>query len=121
MYADRMTDAMTTAIEETTRRREVQQAYNEEHGIEPKTIIKEIRDLTDRVRAATQDKSALDLAPEELEPIDLDKLIRELEKEMRTSAENWEFEKAATLRDQIFELRGVLEVKAPLWQRERRK
>ena len=121
MYADKMTDAMTTAIEETTRRREVQQAYNEEHGIEPKTIIKEIRDLTDRVRAATQDKSALDLAPEELEPIDLDKLIRELEKEMRTSAENWEFEKAATLRDQVFELRGVLEIKAPLWQRERRK
>ncbi len=121
MYADRMTDAMTPAIQETTRRREVQQAYNEEHGIEPKTIIKEIRDLTDRVRAATQDKSALDLAPEELEPTDLDKLIRELEKEMRTSAENWEFEKAATLRDQIFELRGILEVKAPLWQRERRK
>jgi len=121
MYADKMTDAMTTAIEETTRRREVQQAYNEEHGIEPKTIIKEIRDLTDRVRASTQDKSALDLAPEELEPIDLDKLIRELEKEMRTSAENWEFEKAATLRDQVFELRGVLEIKAPLWQRERRK
>ncbi len=121
MYADKMTDAMTTAIEETTRRREVQQAYNEEHGIEPKTIIKEIRDLTDRVRATTQDKSALDLAPEELEPIDLDKLIRELEKEMRTSAENWEFEKAATLRDQVFELRGVLEIKAPLWQRERRK
>jgi len=121
MYADKMTDAMTTAIEETNRRREIQQAYNKNHGIEPKTIIKEIRDLTDRVRAATQDKSALDLAPEELEPTDLDKLIRELEKEMRTSAENWEFEKAATLRDQIFELRGVLETKAPLWQRERRK
>jgi len=121
MYADKMTDAMATAIEETNRRREIQQAYNKKHGIEPKTIIKEIRDLTDRVRAATQDASALDLAPEEMEPKDLDKLIRELEKEMRTSAESWEFEKAATLRDQIFELRGILETKAPLWQRERRK
>jgi len=121
MYADKMTDAMTTAIEETNRRREVQQAYNEEHGIKPKTIMKEIRDLTDRVRATTQDKSALDLAPEELEPTDLDKLIRDLEKEMRASAENWEFEKAATLRDQIFELRGILEIKAPLWQRDRKK
>ena len=121
MYADKMTDAMTMAIEETNRRREIQQAYNEEHGIEPQTIIKEIRDLTDRVRAATQDASALDLAPEEMEPADLDKLIRELEKEMRASAEDWEFEKAAALRDQIFELRGVLEIKAPLWQRDRKK
>ena len=68
MYADLMTDAMRVAIDETNRRREIQVAYNEEHGIEPQTIIKEIRDLTDRVRAAAQDESALDLAPEEMEP-----------------------------------------------------
>ena len=116
-----MTDAMTTAIDETNRRRKVQQDYNEKHGIVPQDIIKEIRDLTDRVRAATQDESALDLSPREMEPTDLDKLIRELEKEMRTAAENWEFEKAAALRDQIFELRGVLEDKAPLWQRDRKR
>jgi len=121
MYADKMTDAMTTAIDETNRRRKVQQDYNEKHGIVPQDIIKEIRDLTDRVRAATQDESALDLSPREMEPADLDKLIRELEKEMRTAAENWEFEKAAALRDQIFELRGVLEDKAPLWQRDRKR
>ena len=121
MYADTVTDAMQKAIDETSRRREIQQAHNEEHGIEPQTIIKEIHDLTDRVRIATQDESALDVAPEEMEPGALDRLIRELEKEMRTAAENWEFEKAAILRDQIFDLRGVLESKAPLWQRDRKK
>ena len=96
-------------------------AYNTEHGIEPQTIVKEIRDLTDRVRIATQEDSALDVAPEEMEPAALEKLIRELEKEMRTAADNWEFEKAAGLRDQIFDLRGVLESKAPLWKRDRKK
>ncbi|MGC9469104.1 MAG: excinuclease ABC subunit UvrB [Anaerolineae bacterium] len=121
MYADTVTDAMREAIDETNRRREIQVAYNEEHGIEPKTIIKQIRDLTDRVRARTQEGSALDVAPEEMEPSNLDKLIRELEKEMKTAAENWEFEKAAALRDQIFELRGILEDKAPLWKRERKR
>jgi excinuclease ABC subunit B len=120
MYADSITDAMREAIDETQRRREVQVAYNEAHGIEPKTIIKEIRDLTDRVRAATQDESALDVSPSEMEPAALDKLIRELEKEMRNAADNWEFEKAAALRDQIFDLRGILEGKAPLWKRDRK-
>jgi excinuclease ABC subunit B len=118
MYADTVTDAMQQAIDETNSRREKQQAYNEEHGIIPQTIIKEIRDLTDRVRTATQDAKDRDRAVEELEPAALDKLIRELEKEMRTAASNWEFEKAAALRDQIFELRGILEDKAPLWSRE---
>ena len=121
MYADTMTDAMKQAIEETKNRRELQTAYNEEHGIEPQTIIKEIRDLTDRVRTATQNEEDRDRAVEELEPAALDKLIRELEKEMRTAAGNWEFEKAATLRDQIFELRGILEDKAPLWKRDHKK
>ncbi|MGC9399642.1 MAG: excinuclease ABC subunit UvrB [Anaerolineae bacterium] len=118
MYADEMTDAMREAIDETERRREIQKAYNEEHGIEPASIIKSVRDLTDRVRAAQQEESGLDLKPEEMEPKALDKLIRSLEKEMKTAADNWEFEKAAALRDQIYELRGILEEKAPLWKRE---
>jgi excinuclease ABC subunit B len=121
MYADAMTDAMREAIDETNRRREIQRAHNKAHGIEPRAIVKEIRDLTDRVRAQTQPESALDVQPVDMEPVALDKLIRELEKEMKTSAENWEFEKAAALRDQIFELRGILENKAPLWQRERKR
>lgn len=120
MYADAMTEAMQAAIEETQARRAKQQAYNEEHGIEPQTIIKEIRDLTDRVRAAAQPDSALDQKPQDMEPAALEKVIRELEKEMKSAAENWEFEKAAALRDQIFELRGILEEKAPLWKRERK-
>jgi excinuclease ABC subunit B len=121
MYADAVTDAMREAIDETNRRREIQQVYNEEHGIEPQAIIKEVRDLTDRVRTATQEESALDLAPEEMEAKDLDKLIRELEKEMHKAAENWEFEKAAALRDQLYNLRGVLENKAPLWKRDQKR
>ena len=112
---------MTQAIDETNKRREKQVAHNKEHGIEPQTIIKEIRDLTDRVRAATQEEAERDLKPEELEPGALEKLIRELEKEMKSAAENWEFEKAAALRDQIFELRGILENKSPLWKRDQGK
>ena len=118
MYADKVTDAMRDAIDETEHRREIQEAYNEEHGIEPASIIKSVRDLTDRVRVAQQEESGLDLKPEEMEPKALDKLIRSLEREMRTAADNWEFEKAAALRDQIYELRGILEEKAPLWRRE---
>jgi excinuclease ABC subunit B len=118
MYADKVTDAMREAIDETERRREIQEAYNEEHNIEPASIIKSVRDLTDRVRAAQQEETGLDLKPEEMEPKALDKLIRSLEREMRTAADNWEFEKAAALRDQIYELRGILEEKAPLWKRE---
>jgi excinuclease ABC subunit B len=118
MYADTVTDAMQAAIEETTHRREKQRAYNEEHGIEPTSIVKEIRDITDRVRAETQEAAERDLKPEQLEPAALDKLIRELEKQMKAAADNWEFEKAAALRDQIFELRGILEDKAPLWKRD---
>ncbi|MGC9356597.1 MAG: excinuclease ABC subunit UvrB [Anaerolineae bacterium] len=118
MYADTVTDAMREAIDETEERRRKQLAYNEEHGIEPAAIVKEIRDLTDRVRRETEDESLLDVKPEELEPATLNKLIRSLEKEMKTAADNWEFEKAAALRDQIFELRGILEEKSPLWKRE---
>ncbi len=121
MYADTVTDAMREAIDETNARRAKQEAYNKEHGIVPQTIIKEVHDLTDRVRAATQKEDERALKPEELEPATLEKLIRELEKEMKTAAENWEFEKAAALRDQIFEMRGILETKSPLWKRDRSK
>ncbi len=121
MYADTVTDAMREAIDETNRRREKQKAYNEEHGIVPQTIIKEIHDLTERVRAATQKEDERALKPEELDPATLEKLIRELEKEMKAAAENWEFEKAAALRDQIFEMRGILENKSPLWKRDKEK
>lgn len=121
MYADTVTDAMQEAIEETEARRKKQREHNEAHGIEPQAIVKEIHDLTERVRVAVQEESAPDVKPEAMEPAALQKLIHELEKEMKRAAESWEFEKAAALRDQIFELRGVLEAKSPLWKRERGK
>ena len=120
MYADRMTAAMEEAIAETEARRAKQEAWNREHGIEPRAIVKEIRDLTDRVRAEVGEETESGApSPEAMTPAALEKLIRKLEREMRAAAEAWEFEKAAALRDQIFELRGVLERKAPLWKRER--
>ncbi len=121
MYADTVTDAMREAIEETEARRKKQREHNEAHGIEPQAIVKEIHDLTERVRVAVQEENAPDVRPEAMEPAALQKLIHELEKEMKSAAESWEFEKAAALRDQIFELRGVLEAKSPLWKRERGK
>ncbi len=112
MYADVMTDSMKRAIGETDRRRAIQVAYNTEHNIQPATIIKQIRDLTDRVKqSVTQDKAAAAMSPVELPMEDLDKMIKELEKEMKNAARNLEFEKAAGLRDQIVELRRVILLK----------
>ncbi len=124
MYADRVTAAMEEAIAETEARRAKQEAWNREHGIEPQAIVKEVHDLTDRVRAEvgeTTNEGDQGATVEALPPVALEKLIRKLEREMRAAAEAWEFEKAAALRDQIFELRGVLERKAPLWMREQGK
>jgi len=122
-YADHITDSMRRAIDETDRRREVQVAYNQEHGIEPASIVKEVRDLTDRVRreAAPEEEPELGLA--QLPKDELARMIRELKKQMTAAAESLEFEKAALLRDRIFELRQVLEDKEaaemPAWERER--
>ena len=125
MYADRVTDSMQRAIEETERRRNVQAAYNEEHGIVPATVVKEVRDLTDRVRveAAPDQEAGVPLA--RLPKDELARLIRELERQMKAAAQDLEFEKAALLRDQIFELRAVLteqeDAELPAWERERRR
>jgi excinuclease ABC subunit B len=117
MYADRITDSMQRAIEETNRRRVVQQAYNEAHGIEPQSIVKQIRDLTDRVRAVAEEKVEYKVATE-LPKAEVGYLIDELEKQMKAAAANLEFEKAALLRDQIFELRKQLEDDdVPEWER----
>lgn len=115
MYADKMTDSMKAAIDETDRRRQVQEDYNIEHGIEPKSIIKSIRDLTDRVKAMIENETMSDM-PEGIKEVDITalppdkmhKMIKELDAEMKRAAQALEFEKAAALRDQIFELRGVL-------------
>jgi excinuclease ABC subunit B len=112
LYANTMTDSMKRAIVETDRRRAIQQAHNQEHGIVPTQIIKQVRDLTDRVRtmvaadekAEIGDTTSLASLPKD----EMQKLIRELEKEMKAAAQSLEFEKAALLRDQIMELRIAL-------------
>ena len=107
MYADNMTESMRTAIEETERRRIVQDAHNKANGIEPASIIKEVRDMTDRVRMVAETKAPY-VAAEGLPKDDLARLIRELETQMRIAAKDLEFEKAALLRDQVVDLRKVM-------------
>ena len=109
MYADNRSPAMEAAIKETKRRRELQEAYNREHGIEPQSIVKQIRDLTDQLKRAAESKADYQAAtPSMLSRADLHKLISELEKQMKQAAKNLEFEKAAMLRDQVLELRQTL-------------
>ena len=112
MYADKQTPAMEGAISETDRRRAKQEAYNLQHGIEPQQIVKEIQDLTDRLRAIEQedqeDAPAIDEGLQGLPAEVLQGMIDELEGEMKKAAQALEFEKAAALRDQIFDLRGAL-------------
>jgi excinuclease ABC subunit B len=108
MYADRITGSMQRAIDETNRRRKIQETYNTEHGIEPVSIIKAVRDLTERLRAAAPPEEKEKEGPG-LSRAEAERVARELEREMRTAAQNLEFEKAAALRDQLFELRGFLE------------
>jgi len=124
MYADRITDSMRFAIDETNRRRAKQVAYNLEHGIEPASIIKAIHDLTERLtvsqvaekrgeyRAGTKGFAAIPAN-------DLKRIISEIENQMKQAAKNLEFEKAAVLRDQVYELRAVLaeETHMSPWQK----
>jgi excinuclease ABC subunit B len=117
MYADRITDSMQRAIDETNRRRSVQQEHNRRHGIEPQSIVKQVRDLTDRVRAVAERREEYRIAPPVPEA-EASYLISELEKQMKDAAANLEFEKAALLRDQIFELRKQYEDDdVPEWER----
>ena len=110
LYADKMTDSMQRAIDETNRRREKQEFYNEENGIEPRTIIRAINDSLATILKADYADLTDELSPtaEELTfntQAELDTYIAKLETEMRESAKKFEFEKAATLRDTIKELR----------------
>ncbi len=114
MYADKITDAMRSAIDETDRRRAIQVAYNEQHGIEPASIVKEIRDLTLRIQAsAPKPDEPAALSPTDLPKSELQKLIDSLESEMKNAAKSLEFEKAAVLRDQLIELRQIMALKEP--------
>jgi len=127
MYADKVTDAMRQAIDETDRRRRKQETYNTAHGIVPASIVKSVRDLTDRVRTLAEEKVPYEVGGDKtlplsaLPPDEMVRLIKQLEKEMKAAAAALEFEKAAVLRDQIIELRRAREAqdKRPVWEKLR--
>jgi len=127
MYADHITDSMKFAIDETNRRRTKQENYNTEHGIEPVSIFKAIHDLTDRLsvpapgvaesRSGYSADGKKEFAP--IPPNELKRIIHEMEKEMKQAAKDLEFEKAALLRDQIYDMRMLLAEQSdmPGWQK----
>ncbi|WP_339261594.1 excinuclease ABC subunit UvrB [Lysinibacillus sp. FSL K6-3209] len=108
MYADNMTDSMKKAIEETKRRRSIQMAYNEEHGITPKTIVKKIPDVIRATQVAEEEESYVTKATKgkKLTKAEKEKLLASLEVEMKEAAKALDFERAAELRDTIFELKA---------------
>jgi len=115
MYADTVTQSMSKAIEETQRRRRVQEAYNKQHGITPQGIRKAIRDITERVQLVAETRTPYAAAPISKE--EMLHLIRQLESQMKAAARNLEFEKAAMIRDRIIELRKDEDLITPLIER----
>jgi len=103
MYADSITQSMQKAIEETSRRRQIQEAYNKEHGITPQGIKKAIKDITERVQAVAETRAPY--AVTTISKEEISQLIKQLESQMKAAAKNLEFEKAAMIRDRIIELR----------------
>lgn len=124
MYADKITQSMRRAIDETNRRREKQNAYNLAHGIQPVSIFKAVRDLTDQLSMKVVAEPKADYrvnGAAGMPKNELQRLIAELEKQMKEAARNLEFEQAAVLRDQVYDLRAMLaeESNLPPWQRIR--
>jgi len=124
MYADNMTDAMKFAIGETNRRRAKQEAYNEEHHIQPISIIKEIYDITARLggQVIAQESGIYNAETGAISHIPKDalhQLIKETEQKMQTAAKELDFERAAVLRDQVYELKRILvdESNASPWKK----
>ena len=109
MYADTITDSMRRAIDETQRRREIQQKYNEEHGITPKTIQKAVRDLISISKTVAETEDILKKEPESMSPKEMEKLIADVEKKMKAAAAELNFEAAMELRDKMKELKLNLE------------
>jgi excinuclease ABC subunit B len=124
MYADKITDSMRRAIDETNRRRAKQISYNLEHGIEPVSIVKAVRDLTDQLSVQAVAETRAEYRTRDygkMPKSEIQRVISELEKQMKEAAKNLEFEKAAVVRDQIFELRSILAEEANIkpWERVR--
>lgn len=111
MYADRITDSMKKALDETNRRRAIQVAHNVEHGIQPVSIMKAVRDITDSLTPRAVAEARGEYRTRETTGLpkgEIKRAISELEAQMKEAAKNLEFEKAAVIRDQIYELRAIL-------------
>ena len=108
MYADRMTDSMKRAIDETNRRRTIQADHNKQHGIEPQSIQKEVHDITEGIKAIAESRTRYNVVRKEMSRTDMFRVVKDLEVQMKESAKNLQFEKAAQFRDEIFELRRLL-------------
>ena len=121
MYADKITDSMRRAIDETNRRRSIQVSYNAEHGIVPASVVKAVRALISKEEHAVAETREAYTVAGKLPKDELARLIKELEKDMKQAAKDLEFEKAALLRDQIFDLRQQLDAKdtRPEWEKLR--
>ncbi len=108
MYADRITDSMKRAIDETTRRRELQSEHNKRHGIEPQSIQKEVHDITEGIKAIAENRGRYNVVRKEMSRTDMFNVVKDLEVQMKDAAKGLQFEKAAQFRDEIFELRRLL-------------
>ena len=108
MYADKITDSMRVAIDETNRRRDIQMKYNKEHGITPKTIIKAVRDLISISKEVDKKINDIEKDPESMDPKEIRKLIDKLTKKMQKAAADFDFESAIEFRDKIADLRKYL-------------
>ncbi len=123
MYADRITDSMKRAIDETNRRRQIQEAYNTKNNISPVGITKAVHDITERLASVKPEdkkaKSARELAAN-MQKRELERMIREMENQMRAAAKELEFERAAMLRDQVYELKAILveDSNLPPWKKQ---
>ena len=107
MYADKITNSMTKAISETERRRKIQFEHNKKNNIQPRTIVKDVRDITERIKKKSSDQDSTKY-DNKMPRKELIKIIKNLEKEMNQLAKNLEFEKAALMRDEIKNIRQIL-------------
>ena len=107
MYADTITDSMKIAISETERRREIQEKYNEAHGITPQTIRKAVRDLISISKVIAKEEMRFEKDPESMSEKELAKLIKDVEKKMQKAAADLNFEAAMELRDKMLELKAI--------------
>ena len=110
MYADRITDSMKRAIDETYRRRGIQDAHNKQYGIEPQSIQKEVHDITDTIKSTADNKASSRTMRQELSREDMYRVVKDLEVQMKDCARNLQFEKAAQIRDEMYELRRLLAI-----------